>query len=158
MLYVRADDFRNLKDDADKFDKAIIRGLKKRAKEIGEIGIDAVKAALAETPPNDQPGTAGSRDAIAASLRTTVSFGKRTAGVKITANNSKLDPEHKGFVAAYNSKSLRHPVYGKRDVWVQQPSRPYFGAAITDALRGQLQELMMKAVDEAVAATGAKGK
>ncbi len=158
MLYVDASEFRRLRDDARRFDTKLLTGLRRAIKAVGQIGMDAVEKELDKAPPNDQPGSVGSRDAVKAGLRTVISFSARTAGVRIVATNARLDPAHRGFVAAYESKGLRHPVYGNDRVWVDQPTRPYFGAAIHDALEGRGQELVMKAVDDAVRAIGGRGK
>lgn len=157
MITVDVSEFKRLKVDADKFDKTIIRELRKRIKQIGQIGIDAVKKSLAEAPPNDQPGSAGSRAAIAAGLQTKISFSGRSAAVSIVATNSRLDADHRGFVGAYETKRLRHPVYGQSDE-VYQPTRPYFGASINDALEQRGAPLIMEAVDAAVKAVGARGQ
>lgn len=158
MITINAQEFARLKVDADKFDKTITRELRKRIKAIGQIGIDAVKKSLAEAPPNDQPGSEGSRAAVAASLRTVISFQRRSAGVRIIASNSRLSPEHRGFVAAYEKKALSHPVYGHEGTQVNQPTRPYFGASIHDALEKRGAPQVMAAIDDAVKAIGGRGK
>ena len=155
MITIQAPEFARLKSEADKFDKAIVRSLRKRLKTMAQVGVDAVKASLAVDPPGDQPGTAGSRDAVAAATRAVVSFSPRGGGVKITASNARLDPAHKGFVAAYEKKSLRHPVFG-RNVFVDQPTRPYFGASINNALEDRGQKEMKAAIDDAVRAMGGR--
>jgi hypothetical protein len=155
VIRIQAGEFARLKVEADKFDKAIIRSLRKRLRALAQVGVDAVKASLALDPPGDQPGSAGSRDAVAAATKATISFTPRGGGVKIVAANSRLDPEHKGFVRAYESRALRHPVFGQA-VYVDQPTRPYFGAAIHDAIDDRVQKEMKAAIDDAVRAIGGR--
>jgi len=105
-----------------------------------------MRAAVRLAPVGDRPGTRGSRDRIAANTRVGISMGSRSAGVKITTQNAPTE----GFAAAYNQrKPLRHPVFGNRNVWVEQQGRPYFGTSITKVLRARLQQEMSDAADDA---------
>ncbi len=84
-----------------------------------------------------------------------ISFSARGGGAKITSTNARLDPDHKGFVAAYEKANLRHPVFGQ-DVVVSQPTRPYFGASISEALGRDVDKEMKAAIDDAVKALGGR--
>jgi len=155
VITIQAPEFARLKSEADKFDRAIILSLRRRLKAIAQVGVDAVKRALEQEPVNDQPGTAGSRQAVADATRAVVSFSGRSGGVKITATNARLAPGHKGFAGAYEKKVLRHPVFGS-STWVGQPTRPYFGAVLVDALEDRGEKEMLAAIDDAVRAFGGR--
>lgn len=159
VVYIRADEFRRFKDEADAFDPRIVRELRKAIKKVGEIGVDAARKAILQNPPDDQPGSVGSREQAAAGIRTVVSFGARSGGVKITATNTRMDPDHKGFVAAYEKQALRHPVFGQEGVDVTQPTNAgWFGKSIADAMPDRGQKEIMAALDIAVRSIGATGR
>lgn len=158
MIIIRAPEFARLKTDADQFDRAIIRSLRRRIKAIAKVGVDAAREELLKDPVNNQPGSVGSREQAAAGIRTVVSFSARGGGVKITATNARMDPKHKGFVAAYETSALRHPVFGNPDVEVEQPTRGWFGRPIAEALPDRGAKEIMAAVDDAVQAMGGTGR
>ena len=58
------------------------------------------------------------------------------------------------MVKVYNMPTFRHPLYGNRQVWVQQKGRPYFNAAILP-LQAQMQDRIYFAIDEALRSIGA---
>lgn len=157
MLTINASEFSRLKVEADKFDKAIIRSLRKRIKALGQVAVDAVKKSVTEGP-SGGPDSAGSREGIAAGTRLSVSFSARTAGAKITTTNARVGLDHKGIVAAYNQPSFRHPVFGNRGVWAVQTGKPYFGASIEPVLDKHGMDEMKAAIDDAVRALGGRGK
>ncbi len=155
MLTVRADEFARLKVEADKFDRAIIRSLRKRIKDIGKDAVEAVQKSVLSGPGE---GAAGSRAGIAAGTRLSVSFSARSAGAKITTTNAQVDADHKGIVAAYNQPNFRHPVFGNRNVWAVQTGKPYFGASIEPIVDKRTEREMKAAIDDAVRAFGGRGK
>lgn len=139
-----------LKKDADIFDKAIIRELRKGMKEIGSRAVDRVKERLRMPSPGGG-GDGRSRDALISGTRLSVSFGARSAGVKITTSGARLGAGHSGFQNVYNTTMFRHPVFGKRDVFVEQQGRPYFGSAIKEVLDAEFIEDMERVLDAAIA-------
>jgi hypothetical protein len=143
------------KRDADAFDKAIIRDLKKAVKRIAERGVAAETAALRETPPTGGSMDVGSRDAVIRGTRVSFSFANRSAGARIVSAATRLDVDHKGFLRAYNTRSFRHKVFG-RDVWVSQTGRPYFAEAIAPALDRVAVAEIEAALEAAMRAMGAK--
>ena len=136
------------KQQCDAYDKALTTAVRKRIKNAGNIALDRVKEALAESPPSGGDSSVGSRAALSAATKVALSFAARSAGVKITTSGRGLPAGHAGFEKAYNKGSFRHPVYGG-DAWVSQSGRPYFGAVIQKALSTEILEEMQSAIDDA---------
>lgn len=157
LVTVNSTELARFKVIADAFDKSITRGIRKSIRNMGAGAVAEVKKSLRLPPPDDKPGTAGSRDALAEGTRVTVSFSKKSAGAKIVTSGSRLG-EHAGFTGAYNKASFRHPVYGRP--WadaVTQEGRPYFGAVIVPYLDGPEAKKELEAVlDQAVLAIGGR--
>lgn len=156
MIRLNSQEFARFGQKAKSIDKTIPRDLRRGLKEVGQVGVDAVKKALLEDPPNDQPGSVGSRAALAAATRLSVTFGARGGGVKITTANSRLSAAHKGFAGAYEKQGLRHPVYGIAGNEVTQPTRPYFGKTLVEALPDRGQKEMAEVITKAMHAIGAR--
>lgn len=149
-------DFQEFARRARVVDKRILTSLRKEIKVLGSGMLDASKAELRQPPYGDNPDiTAGSREAIAAGLRTQLSLGKNTAGVRLIAAPNRLDAKHRGFLAAYNKSTIRHPVFGNRGVFVTQKGRPYFGAVISKHLKKHDVKRMLRVIDEAFKSVGA---
>lgn len=158
MLTINAPEFHRFAAAARASDRTILTSLRKRLKVIAAVGVEAVQKKVTEPARSSGDDSVGSRAEIAASTRAVVSFAKRAGGVKITTNNSKVDPAHKGIVAAYNRDKFRHPVYGNRSVFADQPGRPYFDAAIVPVMDKRMPKEMAKVIDDAVRALGGRGK
>lgn len=150
-----------LKQALDGVDKKLTTALRKRVKNAGQVAADAVIAALKENPPPGAPDPEGMREALEAATKVSLSFGGRTAGVKVKTMSSGLPFEQKPLLAAYNRVEFRHPVFAQGEnrkawKWVPQIGRPYFGASIAPLLDGALQDEIRAALDDAVAAIGGK--
>jgi len=138
---------------ADQFDKGVKAGLRKRIRNIVKGTTEEVKRSVRDGASGDS--SVGSRDAIAASTSFRLSFASRSAGGKITTSNARLDRAHKGFAAAYNEASFRHPVYGNKATWVSQSGRPYFGSTILEHMDGpEVKKEIEAALTDAVKAIG----
>jgi len=143
---IDASAFRKFNQDLKEFDPALSRSYRKRLKSIGDKGAEEMRKTVRLAPFGDRPGTRGSRGRIAKNTKVGISTGSRSAGVKITTRGAPTE----GFAAAYNiKKPFRHPVFGNRNVWVEQQGRPYFGTSITKVLRARLQKEMSDAADDA---------
>lgn len=158
MITLSSAEFARFGIAARDIDKTILASLRKQLKALMQVGVEAVQKAVLQDPPDDQPGSVGSRAAIAAGTRGQVTFGKRGGSVRIVSTNSRLDSDHKGFVGAYETRGLRHPVFGSNDNQVAQPTRPYFGASILEVLPDRGQKAMAEVIDDAVRALGGHGK
>lgn len=157
FLSIGSRDFRDFAARARSVDKKVLTSLRREVKTLGSGMLEGSRKTLLMPPPNDSPEwSVGAREAISAGMRTQLSFGKSNAGVKFVASPSRLDPEHKGFLAAYNQKSIRHPVFGNRSVFVQQQGRPYFGSVILQYLNKNDVKQMLRVIDDAFRAVGAR--
>ncbi len=147
-----------LKLDLDAADKALTRDLRKRIRAAGQIGVDAIRAALDEPPPAGQPDPTGFREALKAGTTTSISFSRTGAGVRIKTSSSRLPANEKDLFAAYNRKrGYRVPLFGDRARGFTAMGRPYFGAAVLkDSTRTRINEEILKAFDAAVAALGGR--
>ncbi len=94
------------------------------------------------------------REAIARGITVSIKGGQRSAGVSIVASPKNLPARHRAMVKAYNTKTWRHPVFG-RDEWVEQSGRPFF--AISSAARDEIRRgvaAAMKVVQDALTVRG----
>jgi len=147
------------KRELDKFDPAITRALRKRMRNAGNIAAQAVKDSLGNKPPEGGADPEGFRLALAQATKVRISFSRRSAGVAIVTSSSGLPNEEKPLLAAYNKKKMiRHPLFGDKDQWFEQPGRPYFGSVIYEAMDKALAKEIRAALDEAVTAIGGRGK
>ena len=89
---------------------------------------------------------------IPAALRVRVSLGGRNGiGVTVSASHTAAPPArpYEGMV----SNPFRHPVFGNREVWVPQTTRPFLRPA-ADASRAGIERAAEQAVSEAFARAG----
>ena len=141
--------------------------LRRNIRNAAKVAAEDVKSEVRKAPPNDAPGTAGSREAIAAGISIRISTGarSRSQGVSIVGSSKNLPTARKAMLRLYNKESWRHPVFarerrsgglrgllgGTERVWVTQQGRPYFDSVLkthTD----DVQRAIVAAVDEANAA------
>jgi hypothetical protein len=148
-IYIDPKDWNRFAAQCKAYDKALYTAVRKRIRNAGDIAKDRVKAALAESPPSGGGSSVGSRAALSAATKTSLSFAAKTAGVKITTSGSGLGAGHAGFEKAYNKASFRHPVYGSRNAWASQEGRPYFGVVIEAALNKEILDEIQSAIDDA---------
>jgi hypothetical protein len=141
--------------------------LRKNIRQAAKVAAEDVKREVQKPPPNDAPGTAGSRDAIAAGISVRINTGasSKSQGVAIVGSSKALPGPRKAMLRLYNKESWRHPVFahsarsgglrgllgGRERVWVTQQGRPYFGAVLTKHT-DDVQRAIQAAVDEANAA------
>jgi hypothetical protein len=157
VVSIRSRDFQDFQRRAKAVDKRIIPKLRKEMKSLGAGSLDASKATVLLPPPGDSPEwSVGARQAIADGMRVQLSFGKATAGVRLIASPNRLDPRQRSFLAAYNLPQFRHPVFGNRNVYVTQQGRPYFGSVISKHLKKSDVKQMLRVIDEAFKAVGAR--
>lgn len=141
---------------ARQFSPKLLTSLRKRLKVVGQVAVEAVKQKLAEPSPGGGPDEGVMRAALARGTSLTVSFSKNAGGVKIKTTSTGLPAEHKAVLAVYNQKSTRHPVFGDRSRWVEQPGNPYFGAAIKPVVDERLLAEMEATLEDAMRAIGAR--
>lgn len=66
----------------------------------------------------------GLRASIARAVQTQVRSGKRTAGVRIRVNKSRLPASQRSLPGHMNRGKWRHPVFGNTSRWVGQTTTP----------------------------------
>ena len=74
-------------------------------------------------------------------------------GVKAKRNQAPHASAYEGFKNGRTSGSFRHPVYGNRNVWVQQSTRPFLAPAVA-AYEERFYDAAGAAIDEAGRAAG----
>jgi hypothetical protein len=84
---------------------------------------------------------------IPGAIRMTVSFAAKGGGIRFKVLASRAP--HARVLERGNfggrASSFRHPVFGDRDAWVTQPTRPFFFPALRDS-RGPLRNHIQQAV------------
>ena len=141
--------------------------LRRNIRNAAKVAAEDVKKKVQEPPPNDAPGTAGSRGNIASGISVRINTGARskTQGASIVGSSKNLPAERKAMLRLYNKESWRHPVFdhtkrakgirgffgGRDKVWVTQQGNPFFGAVL-EKHTDDVQRAIKAAVDEANAA------
>lgn len=74
-----------------------------------------------------------------------VSVAKR--GVNIVVSSARA-PHGRVFEGIRGNSSFRHPVFGHRDRWVEQATRPYLSPAV-EAGRGKVRAELVSVVEDA---------
>jgi hypothetical protein len=88
---------------------------------------------------------------IPAAMRLRMSRSRKNPGVALVVS-SRLAPHARLYEFGADRRGFRHPVYGNREVWVQQQTRPY----IIPALRAGGRQRFVDAADRAVATAAAR--
>lgn len=131
-FHIEVGDLRKLMADIRKVDKEIPReltnGLRDGAKIIAEEA--KKRASFSKRIPRTI------RAAASGSKATVKAGGKRAPHAAALENNGKAG-------------TFRHPVYGNRDVWVDQQSHPYLAPA-AEAKEGEVADVVAAAVDKAI--------
>jgi hypothetical protein len=95
----------------------------------------------------DIKGNAAWSSRIPAATKTKVNFGARSAGVLVFVDAKKAPharPLEFGNKPGFN----RHPVFGNRENWVDQPVRPFFIRAVRSNER-QVVDAVQQAINDA---------
>lgn len=156
-------DFARLMNALKDADKQAATRIRRELRDEGKKAAEDVKREVMKPPPNDAPGSVGTRAGIASGIKAEVKTGKSRQGVRISASSKGLPPERKRMLRLYNKeKGWRHPVFaqtkkaggwrgwlGAREkVWVHQQGRPYFGKVI-EKHRDDMTRALGRAMDEA---------
>ncbi len=141
-LEVAPSEFKALVKQVKDFDPKLATNLRREMRAAGKDAIADMRSALGSGPLGQRIGKG---------IVTKVETGKNRQGVKIESTGRGLpDP---GFARVYNKPSFRHPVFGNRDVWVQQDGRPYFGRTLRQH-ESKVRDRVQDALNKAVAAMG----
>lgn len=122
--------------------------LRKRMKAAADQAAADVRAEVLKEPRSRGRGRSrGLRRGIAAGVKVTLSTSSTKAGVVIQATGSKLPPDMRRLVRAYNKPKFRHRVFGT-GTWVEQAGRPYFTKPI-EARSSDVQDAVLDAMRDA---------
>jgi len=89
--------------------------------------VPVVRSSIRSIPSKRGYSPQGLRGQLARATRLEVKTVGRQAGVAIRVDGRKMPSHMKGLPKAVEGKKRwRHPVFGHREVWVQQPPQPYF--------------------------------
>lgn len=109
--------------------------------------------AAAEVIRRDMKARASYSTRIPGAIRLDVSFSGRGKGGGVRLRVDSKRAPHARVLERGNdgsrSSTFRHPVFGDRDVWVSQPTRPFFFPAL-EANRDQVKKNISAAVQAAL--------
>jgi hypothetical protein len=142
-----ADQMARVARDLRRIDPALVKEMRRGVKEAAQPIFADIKAAA----------TATSRS-VGKSITLEVSFSAKTAGAAIKAKRSKMPAGKADLPALFERGSkgggvIRHPVFGNRAVWVNQPLRRFIAPVAPKHLPA-VQTRMLKTLDDAARAAG----
>lgn len=89
--------------------------------------VPKVRASIRQIPSKRSYSASGLRGQLAKATRLEVKTSGKSAGVAIRVDGRKMPSHMKSLPSmAEGKKRWRHPVFGNRDVWVNQTPHPYF--------------------------------
>ena len=136
---------RELKETDKKFASALKKNIRAALVEAGADVVSAIKSEASWS--KNIPGAVGMK----------VKFNTKSSAVTVSVNRTKA-PEAKPLELGSrgNAGSIRHPVFGRRDLWVAQPTRPFMAPAIKAQGPG-IDLVMQTAIDQTVEESGFRG-
>lgn len=140
MTDTSADDIRKLVNDLRKIGDGVGRNLGKEFKKAAGPVASQAKA------------NASWSTRIPGAITVGVSSSRRYPGAQIKVSKEKA-PHARLFEFPGRGGSFRHPVYGNREVWVDQKGRPFIRPAVR-AKGGEFINACDRAVDETARAHG----
>lgn len=99
----------------------------------------------------DAKGRASWSERIPAAIKLKLSLSQSRPGVRLVTDAAAAP--HARPLEDANGAGLRHPVFGNRDVWVQQRTRPFFFPAV----KAGSAQVVAESTAAVVAATRAAG-
>lgn len=115
--------------------KEIRKNLGRELRAVARPLVPKVRQAWLSAPSTQGPGRGAPdlRQLLAKATGVQVRFTGREAGVRIRTDGRKMPSGMRalpGYVEGIRRRPWRHPVFGNRDVWVQQPAWPRFFEAV----------------------------
>ncbi len=159
---IDAPDLSRLLKEMKAVDAKVTTNLRKQIREAAKVAAEDVKRTVLQAPPNDRPGTVGTRAAIASGISVRIGTATKGAKVSIVGSSKNLPAERKPMMRLYNKPNgWRHPVYwqtrrakgirgvfgGRTKVWVHQQGRPYFDKVL-DHHRDNVQRTVVRVMDD----------
>jgi hypothetical protein len=109
-------------------DPELLKRFRKELRGAAKPLVPLVRASIRQIP-SKRPYTAqGLRGQLSRATKLEVKTAGRQAAVVVRVDGRKM-PNHSKSVQAYmegTKPRWRHPVFGNRENWVQQPAQPYF--------------------------------
>lgn len=109
-------------------DRELLKRFRKELRSAAKPLVPAVRASIRQIP-SSRPYTAkGLRGQMSRATSLQVKTTGKQAAVVIRVDGRKMPPRAKAVQSYMEGVKprWRHPVYGNRDNWVQQPAHPYF--------------------------------
>jgi hypothetical protein len=134
MIELRTgDDLRRISRELRRMDnKEVTKRFRKELRATAQPLVPVVRASIRSIP--SRTGDGSLRAAMSRATRVEVRTTGRQAGVAIRVDGRKMPSHMKSLPSMVEGKKRwRHPVYGNRAVWVQQPSKPYFYKVVRPA-------------------------
>lgn len=143
VISVDADDFRNFQRTLKKMDKDISRELNKQLRKV--IASTIVPAARSNASWSSR---------IPAAIKPSV--GTRNIGARVASKQAPHGRAYEGLQKGLrNNSHFRHPVFGNRNVWVSQATRPFLAPAF-ESNAAEATKAAEEAISQAASAAGFK--
>ena len=143
VISVDAEDFRNFQRTLKKVNATISKELNKELRRV--LNSTIIPAARSNASWSSR---------IPAAIRPTVGASK--IGARVAANRAPHGRAYEGLAKGLRSNSsFRHPVFGNRNVWVEQRTRPFLAPAF-DSHAGEASKAAEAAIQNAARSAGFK--
>lgn len=108
-------------------DKELKKRFRKELRKAAAPLVPKVRSSIRSIPSNRAYSPDGLRGALSRATRLEVKTAGKQAGVAIRVDGRKMPAHMKSLPSMVEGKKRwRHPVFGNREVWVNQPQKPYF--------------------------------
>lgn len=115
--------------------REVTKRMRKELRKSARPLVPIVRSSIRRIPSKTPYRIGGLRSDLSKATRLEVKTTGRNARVSIRVDGRKM-PNHSKAVQAYMEgvkPRWRHPVFGNREVWVQQPAQPYFYKVVAPA-------------------------
>jgi hypothetical protein len=128
-----SDDLRRVTRELRRMDsREVTKRFRKELRAAATPLVPVVRASIQSIP--SRTGDGSLRAAMSKAVRVEVRTTGRQAGIAIRVDGRKMPAHMKSLPSMVEGKKRwRHPVFGNRQVWVQQPSKPYFYKVVRPA-------------------------
>ncbi|MGW1000480.1 hypothetical protein [Streptomyces sp. NPDC002520] len=108
-------------------DKKVKTKFRRELRKAAQPLVPKVRASIRNIPSKRAYSPDGLRGSLSRATRIEVKTTGREAGVAIRVDGRKMPGHMKSLPSMVEGKKRwRHPVFGNREVWVDQPKHPYF--------------------------------
>lgn len=131
-------------------DKELTRRFRRELRAAAKPLVPAVRQAIRRIPSTRPYQAGGLRGRLSKAVKLEVKTSGRQAGVVIRVDGRKM-PSHEKALQSYlegTKPRWRHPVFGRRTAWVQQPPKPYFYRTVTAAAGPRARAAVGRVLDQ----------